>query len=281
MKKYLVSLFFVISSCAFSENVDVFVKDDVYVDYLKFVNNRDVLTIDNFDGESIRRDVVDIILAQQALAIGGFEHTFSLYPGRVNFRNTKMMQSGQLLMSFDSYWLNDANKLTDSLYISLPVIRNGEYLAGIYTSHKNTKTLAIKTLADFQHLTAVSTPLWRTDWQTLERLQLKALIQENEWLSMARMVHKNWVDFILMPFNSTPDKSFTLKNISLIPVPNMAVLLKDSRHFVIGKKHPKSKEAISAMNIGLGKLRALGRINKAYTEAKVFIDRTNLTILNN
>lgn len=264
----------------FANKIDIYIRDDVYTDYLSFLDNRNVLDISNFSGPKIRRDVVDIIIAQQALALGGFDHQFRFYPGKANFRHTKMMQKGELLLSFDSYWLTDAKKLQNDLYISSAIIRNGEYLAGIYTGIKNKKTLAIKTLSDFNQLTAVSTPKWATDWETLKQLNVKSLIDEDEWFSMARMVDKGWVDFLLMPFNSTSDKSFKLKNITLVPVPNIAVLLKDSRHFLISKNHPEAKSAYKAINSGIEKLRKQKIITKAYTEAKFFVNRKNLNILN-
>lgn len=273
-------LLFFYSAIALTDNIDIYIRDDVFNDYQRFIGDRNVLSVDDFSGQSIRRDVVDMIIAQQALALGGFKHKFIFYPGKINFRNTKMMQSGKLLLSFDSYWLTDAQALNSSLYISDPVIRNGEYIAGFYTSKNNQKALATTTLADFSQLTAVSTPRWKTDWQTLKSLPLKELIEENEWLSMARMVDKGWIDFIIMPFNSTPDQSFTLEKIHLVPIPKMALLLKDSRHFVISKKHPKANATLTAINLGLQKLRAKGAIVKAYTEAGFFVDRKGLTIIN-
>jgi hypothetical protein len=94
------------------------------------------------------------------------------------------------------------------VYISDEVIRNGEYVAGIYTSPTNKKTLSLKKLNDFEELTSVSTPKWKTDGHTLEQLSLKNLTREDSWLSMVRMVDIEWIDFILMPFNSSPDQSF-------------------------------------------------------------------------
>jgi len=239
-----------------------------------------VTTIDNFSGAAIRRDVVDMIIAQQALKLGGFKHQFNYASGKVNFRNTKMLQNGRLLISFDSYWLEDAKVLQEYLYISHPVIRKEEYIAGIYTSPNNTKVLNIKKLQDFTTLTAVSTPKWRTDWKTLEALPLKELIREDEWLSMARMVSIQWIDFLLMPFNSTPDQSFTLENITLIPVKNIGIELLDSRHFVISKKHPQGKEAFKAINKGLTILRERGLIRKAYQQAGFFVDQSHINIVN-
>lgn len=279
---YVFSLlqFFLSQAHAKQDNILIYIRDDVYEDYLQFVNNRDIDTIDSFSGKTIRRDVVDMIIAQQALKLGGFDHQFSYAPGKVNFRNTKMLQEGKLLISFDSYWQQDALAIEDKVYISAPVIRSGEYIAGIYTSPKNSKVLNIKSLNDLSELTAVSTPLWRTDWQTLSELPLKELIREDSWLSMARMVNIQWVDFLLMPFNSTTDKSFTMEKVHLVPVKKVGVVLNDSRHYVISTAHPKGKEAIDAINKGLKLLRAKGAITKAYQQAGFFINKKNIHILN-
>jgi hypothetical protein len=273
-------IFSSLSAQARKDRVLIYIRDDVYEDYLEFVAGREIIDIDNFSGKNIRRDVVDMILAQQALKLGGFDYNFNYAPGKVNFRNTKMLENGKLLISFDSYWQQDAIPLADSVYITAAVIRNGEYVAGIYTSPKNSKTLAISKLSDLNGLSAVSTSKWRTDWQTLQNLPLQKLIQEDSWLSMVRMVNIQWVDFILMPFNSTPDKSFTMDKIHLIPVNGIGVILKDSRHFVISKKHPRGEEAFQAINKGLNIMRQQGTIIKAYKQAGFFIDKQTIKIIN-
>jgi hypothetical protein len=265
---------------ATENSVLIYIRDDVYIDYQEFLAGRDVTVINNFSGKSIRRDVVDMIIAQQALKLGGFKHNFTYAPGKVNFRNTQMLQNGELLLSFDSYWKKDATPLSESIYISDEVIRKGEYIAGIYTSPNNKKTLSAKKRIDFLELTAVSTPKWRTDWQTLQELSLKDIVAQDSWLSMVRMVNLQWIDFILMPFNSTPDKSFTMGKIHLVPVEGIAVVLKDSRHFVISKLHPEGAEAFQAINKGLKILREKGTISKAYEQAGFFIDKTKVDIIN-
>lgn len=273
-------LLLLVPKTVISAQIDIFIRDDVYLDYKRFLNGRDVLKISSFKGTAIRRDVVDMIIAQQALSLGGFKHSYHYIPGKVNFRNTRMLQSGTLLMSFDSYWHKDATVIANDVYLSSPLIRQGEYLAGIYTTPEKAKTLKLKHVRDFTRLTAVSTPKWRTDWDTLESLHLKELIQEDEWLSMAQMVNIGWVDFMLMPFNSTKDKSFSLQKIKLIPVPNVAIELKDSRHYVISKKHPFGEEAAKAIEKGMVILRSTGAIVKAYTEAGFFINRKHYNVLN-
>lgn len=265
---------------AYAEDIVIYIRDDVYNDYINFLDGRNVLEITNFSGKTIRRDVVDMIIAQQALKLGGFEHNFQYAPGKMNFRNTKLLELGRLLISFDSYWYSDAEALGDTVFISAPVIRNGEYVAGIYTTKTNQAVLNIQTLDDLSSFTAVSTPKWRTDWATLQELPLKELIREDEWLSQARMVNLGWIDFLLMAFHSTPDKSFTLEKIHLVPVDGVGVELKDSRHFVISSKHPLGKKAYAAINTGLEKLRETKSITKAYTQAGFFVDKSKVNIIN-
>lgn len=258
----------------------IYIRDDVYQDYLAFLNGRDVLELTDFSGSFMRRDVADMVLLQQALKLGGFHQSFQYLPGKVNFRNTKMLENGELLLSFDTYWLSDAAKLSDKVYISSPIVKRGQYMAGIYASPKNSKVFAIKKLDDLKQLTAVSTPKWHTDWATLSALPLKELIREDEWLSQARMVHMQWVDFMLMPFYPSPDGSFELEQIRLQLVPGLAVLLDDSRHFVISKQHPQGKQAYIALNKGLALLEQQGRIEQLYSQAGFFIDQKKYKVLN-
>lgn len=258
----------------------MFIRDDVLENYYNFLKGRDVLSIRNFSGEFIRRDVVDMILLQQALKIGGFNMEFDYAPGRLNFRNTRMLEEGKLLLSFDSYWLQDAKLLSEDLYISEPVIRKGEYHAAIYASPKHPTIFNVSTIEDLRKHTAVSTPKWKTDWATLQALNLKELIHEDEWVSQAKMVSLRLVDFIMMPFTSEGSNTYHLESIKLQHIPNTALLLNDSRHFVVSKKHPLGKEAFTSLNKGLTVLRKENRITSAYKEAGFLIDTTNIKVLN-
>lgn len=277
---FLITLFFWQSVVAATEQIDIYIRDDVYEDYLKFVDGRDVLSIGEFNSPFLRRDVADMVVLQQALALGGFAKKFNYIPGKVNFRNTKMLENGELLLSFDSYWLTDANAIADKIYISDPVINKGQYLAGLFASPNNKKVFAVTSVEQLAKLTAVSTPKWQTDWQTLSTLPLKQLVQEDEWLSQARMVHMQWVDFMLMPLFNTPDGNYQLEKIHLKMVPKLAILLNDSRHFVISRNHPQGKAAFSALNSGLKQLRSTGKIELIYTRAGFLVNHAHYNILN-
>lgn len=263
-----------------NKSVVIFIRDDVYDDYSRFLNGRKPLEVKDFSGAYIRRDVVDMIIAQQALSLGGFTKPFRYHKGNVNYRNTKLLEDGQLLLSFDSVWSVDAKQLIDSVYISDPVIRNGEYYAGIFTSPNNKKVQQVKQLTDFKQLTAVSTPRWQTDWQTLSALPLKELLREDEWLGQVRTVSMQWVDFMMMPLMPSLNNRYTLENIELVAVPNLVLQLNDSRHFIISKRHPDGKAAFVAIQKGLARLRKTGSIEKAYREAGFIPDLNNYTVIN-
>lgn len=228
-----------------NKSVVIFIRDDVYDDYSRFLNGRKPIEVKDFSGAYIRRDVVDMIIAQQALSLGGFTKPFRYHKGNVNYRNTKLLEDGQLLLSFDSVWSVDA-----------------------------------KQLADFKQLTAVSTPRWQTDWQTLSDLPLKELLREDEWLGQVRTVSMQWVDFMMMPLMPSLNNRYSLENIELVAVPNLVLQLNDSRHFIISKSHPDGKAAFAAIQKGLSQLRKTGAIEKAYREAGFIPDLNSYTVIN-
>ncbi|MCG7535215.1 hypothetical protein [Pseudoalteromonas sp. OOF1S-7] len=264
-----------------SDNVvDMFIRDDVYADYLRFLNGREPLEVTQFSGNYVRRDVVDMVLAQQALALGGFRKVFTYRPGNVSFRHSNLLEQGKLLLSFDSYWLEDAQAKADKLFISDAVIRRGEYFAGIFYAPENLAVARITRLDELRELSAVSTSRWRTDWQTLNSLGLKHLMNEPVWASQAQMVNRQWVDFMLMPLMPSLDNEFRLDDIFLVAHPNLVVQFDGSRHFVVSRLHPDGERAFKALQSGLKQLRAQGMIRQAYEQAGFIPDQRRYRVLN-
>ncbi|MCF6435013.1 MULTISPECIES: hypothetical protein [Pseudoalteromonas] len=256
-----------IPSYAQSDSVQMYIRDDVFADYQRFLKDRSPLDVEDFSGGYIRRDVVDMVLIQKALLLGGFDKKFTYQTGNVNFRNTKLLEQGKLLLSFDSYWLADAEPLAQHIYISEAVIRHGQYYAGIFYAPDNREVTNLSSWDDLQALSAVSTPRWRTDWSTLQQLPLKKHVIEHEWVAQARMVSMQWVDFMLMPLMPSKNNEYRLEGIHLVAHPKWVVLLDGSRHFVVSKLHPDGRRAFAALQKGLKELRAKGIIKKAYAQA--------------
>lgn len=249
------------------EAINVFIRDDVLTAYEDFVGDRDVTTITDFNEGYLRRDVIDMVIALQALKIGGFNLQLQFTPGFVSFRESNLLEKGEQLLHFDSYWQADLAAKAHLLFISAPVIKKGQYYAGIFHAPSNRAVEQLKDATGLSKLTAVSSPKWHTDWQTLRSLSLKQIFAESEWISQARMVSKGWVDFMLMPLLPNLDNRFTLSEVELVANKHLIVLLNDSRHYAVSRLHPEGERAFAALQKGLTMLRQQGRITKAYKQA--------------
>jgi hypothetical protein len=246
------------------------VDKDVFEDARRFLNGRDALTITDFDTEYARRDVVDFILIQQAVALGGIKLQVRYEPGNYDARNLRSISSGLLLIGLDTFWLSELSHLENQLYISQPLIRRGEYQAGLYTSPHNTLALAVTELQQLKKLSVVSSKNWHADWHTWQQIGPASLLDEHSWPSQAKLVSKQWVDVMLSPF--LPKMPFTISSdeYQLVAVSGVKVMLHDSRHVAVSRLHPEGERVFNALQIGLTLLRQQGVIERAYTQAGFF-----------
>ncbi len=260
------------------EPITILTQQDVYNDYQRFVGKRNPLTLTHFAGEGSRRDVVELVLVQQALAQGGLTRPVKLVKVDNNSdsytRYLKEILSGNATMGGNSAWQVDLKSIDDKVYISSPLIRSGEFEAGLYTSPDNKKALAARSLEDVRGLTAVVADSWKPDVATLENLKLKQLLQTQSWDSMVGMVEKGRADMLLAPFQPTADMSLKLGEYTLVPIPDVKVGLAGSRHLFVSRNAPHGAETYDALEKGLAKLRAKGIIEQAYRESGFFNSRT-------
>jgi len=283
MFKITVILFALISlnPASASPEVKISIETDIYQYAQELLAGKTPLTITDFSGEHSQRAVVEFILVQKALALGGLNLDFSFTMGNYDARNTKLLQDGLLLINFDTMWLSHVNMLKEDVYISDAVIRKGEYWAGIYTSQQNKEKLSIKNLQQFRELTIASSKYWHVDWQTLSQIKAKDLIHQEEWLSMAKLVSLGWVDVMLAPFTQEKPFSYQGKNYKIVAIEGIKIALNDSRHFVVSRKHPYGKKTFIALQKGLKILRQQGVIKRAYQQSGFFNENAkDWTILN-
>lgn len=253
-----------------NDNLKIIIEKNVLKDYKKFIQNDNPLNVIDFNKPGSRRSVVDFILFQQALFLGGYKTKYEFIVSPTSLRKLILVKEAKGITSSTSLWLYNLEKYKDNIYISHPVIRNNEFEAGLYTLSTNKKILNSKNLNDIQELTAISNKNWVPDWETLESLKLKRLISTLKWKQMTRMIKAKRGDFLLAPFQQTSDLSFETEGVKFLPIPNLKVGLKGSRHFAISKKYKNSKEILKSLNIGLKILIEKGTIKKAYTESGFF-----------
>ena len=244
MLKVTASLLLLISLnvASTSPKVKVSIEADIYHHAQEILAGQSPLTIENFSGEHSQRDVVEFILVQKALSLGGLDLDLSFAIGNYDARNIRLLQEGLLLINFDTMWLSQVINLKKDIYISDAMIRKGEYWAGIYTSVQNKEKLSIKHLDDLKQLTIASNKNWYVDWQTLSQINPKKLIHQEEWLSMAKLVSLGWVDVMLAPFTQQSPFSYQGNDYKIVAIEGVKIALNDSRHFVVSRKYPYGKE---------------------------------------
>ncbi len=258
--------------------ITILTQQDVYNDYQKFIAGRDPLTLTQYTGTGSRRDVVELVLVQQALKAGGNQYPIKIVKVDNNSdsysRFIKEIISGSATMGGNTAWQIDLKQIGDKVYISEPSIRQGEFEAGFYTLPDNAEARLSKTLPQLQQLTAVVAESWKPDVATLESLKFNSVLKTQSWESMVGMLNKKRADVLLAPFQPTPDLSMQVNGRKLVPILNVKVGLQGSRHFFVSKASPIGAEVSKSLNDGLGKLRAQGAIEKAYRDSGFFNNAT-------
>lgn len=259
-----------IQPCWAGQTIAAAVDEDLILDYQLFVGQRDPLTITYFKGPGARRDVIEIVLLQQALHLGGFTRKVVLRPENSYLRTLRLVQDGQVALSGTAVWKDDLNNDDDSLRISPTLVHDGEFIVGLYTHSSNKKALSARTLAELRHLSAASNSHWKTDINTLHQLGIKKIHYSTYWPQIVRMVVGKRADITLAPFQSNPEMKVLAGNLELIPIRDIKVSLPGSRHWVISKKHPESAAIEMALIRGMAVLETNKTIQRAYEESGFF-----------
>lgn len=238
---------------------------DVHADYLAFIGDRDPLQIKHYGGEGSRRDVIEVLLLQQALALGGIEERleFRIVEGYLDSLN--VLARGDALLRATPAWGEDC--VESKFHIGAPVIRLGEFQVGLYT-RPNTKIEQLQ--LPLKQLTAVTNHDLKADLHTLQGLGIAKIFNVERWPTMIAMVATGEADVILAPFQDTEGMVMTVGETQLLPVPEVKVALADSRHWIASRVHPRGDEVSKALARGLALQRQAGTITRAYTETGFF-----------
>lgn len=243
---------------------------DIKRDYQLFLAGRTPEEITYFGGPHARRDVAELILLQQALKLGGFKRPIIFVNEENYFRSIRNVVEGKTLSISGTIWLQDLDQVKESVFISPPIVRDGEFQVGIYTSPHNQLALGSKSLADLTQLRAVTSRQWKPDLQTLQTLGFHKIMYTPNWINMARMLNVGRVDITLAPFGMAPNLSIQVDGIELIPIPGIKMVIAGSRHWPISQKHPYGSEFSEALTKGVVSLREAGTIERAYRESGFF-----------
>jgi hypothetical protein len=252
------------------DNLRIAVADDVLEDYQRFLDGRDPLDIENFGGEYSRRDVVEVVLLQQALRRGGWIGEISLIAGGGYTRILELLANGDADITGSTTWLRDIENRADHIVSSLATIPNGRFEAGFYMLADNAKRLKVKNLRGLRLLRGVSSRSWVPDWQALARLRLADLITVPSWKLMVEFVADDRADFLLAPFQPGPEMELVVGDVRMLPIPGYKIALDGSRHYAVTNVQHYSKDLRVAIDQGLRELGKIGRIEAAYRQSGFF-----------
>lgn len=239
---------------------------DVILDYQKLLRNRDIMEIRDYTGVGARRDTVELILFQQALLRGGLDEAVRLVPVDSYARIMVEVEVGNVTASGTSVWASDASQTKAQL--SAPLIRDGEYVVGFYVEESNSKARNAS-VKELRGMTAVTNRAWKNDVATLESLGIAKLESAPTFGMIAKMLKGERGDFTLASFKSTPDMSFEVEGVRLVPIKGIKVAMPGSRHFLLSP-NSQGSQVLEALNKGLSRMRKDGTIRKAYTDAGFF-----------
>jgi hypothetical protein len=246
------------------------VNEDILPDYYRFLEGRQPDAINYYGGPGARRDVIELVLLQQALHLGGFAQPVRLQAEQSYLRSLRDIADGRFITSAGLAWQSDIANQPDAFYMTHALVKDGEFLVGVYTTPGNRKALAAGQQSDISRLTAITSSQWKTDIKTLAELGIHHPLFSPNWVNMVRMLAAGRADILLAPFQQTPDMSITVNGITLVPIPGVKVALAGSRHWPVSRKHPDGLAFYQALEKGLTKLEERGLVRQAYSDCGFF-----------
>lgn len=260
---------FVVNAFAGAEQarpLEILVPEDVIEDYHRFLGTRDLLKIEDYSGPYARRDVVELVLVQQALSLGGNERPVKWVPCRQYKTALSELRRGHHVLNGTSVWRRDVLRYSDFLYSSYGLLREREFVVGFYAASTNRRALGAKSLADLRKLTAASNRHWKPDWQTLKAFRVDSIQDVRSWETIVRLLASGRADFTLAPFNASEGMKIEHGECTLLPIPNLKTSLAGKRVWMVSKVHPEGAVIFDQLQTGIAKLREQGRIIGAYTD---------------
>jgi hypothetical protein len=242
---------------------------DVLDDYRRLYAHADPLAVD-YEVPGQRRDVVELLLVQQALRQGGIAEAPQFITAPTYRRMLALVADGHADLTGNTVWDFDVRADTTRLRASSQLIADGNFLANFYRASGQTAIGDRIRRGEWTALRAVSSRHWEPDWQALSSLGLAEVADVPDWPAMVRMVAAGRADFLLAPALPPGQPILLVGNVQLEPVAGVCLAFNGARTLAIGRHSPP--ELYAALERGLAELRGHGRIARAYDRAGFLTD---------
>ncbi|MDT8990314.1 hypothetical protein RQP54_05490 [Curvibacter sp. APW13] len=252
------------------------VPGDVVDDFLRFLQSRDVASLEHFDGANSRRDVME--LAWLLREVKRQPQAPDVQLVRINSyeRLLAEVRDGNIDVIGTSAWLADLETLgSGSVTISAAMIPKGSFVVGVYTSPRNEAALRVRGIGQLRGLRFVSNSGWTLDWATLRKLGIDPAFDIKTWGQMVDVVDAGRADVLLAPFQPTTNAmELRFEGKTLVPIDGIAVALDGSRHLASSKRSAQGQWVASKVFPSLAAQAKNGALRRAYEECGFINART-------
>ncbi|WP_075186375.1 hypothetical protein [Teredinibacter haidensis] len=270
MKKLLIFLIGLVAvsgtSNLYAEVVKVSANKVIYDSYNAWTDKKNCSGIDNFRRTNIHRGVVELLLICKALNIGGLHADLQVKEVPNYSRALVEAKKGNVTMPAETVWKVEIDE--SAFYVSDPIFEEGSIELGVYALPTNLGIMKVDSLNDLKKYKSISSDRWVVDWETLNAMG----VEKNSVPKldvMFKFIGAGRADFVLSEFSSEEDFSMEMAGVRLVPVPNIKVGLKGTRHFVVSKKSPNAEKVFRALQKGLKKLHSEDVISRAFVESGI------------
>lgn len=248
---------------------------DVVDDYLRFLQNRNVASLERFDGPGSRRDVMELAWLLREIQRQPQAPNVQLVRIDSYERLMAQVRDGHIDVVGTSAWQADLETLgSGSVAISEAMIPRGAFVVGVYTAPRNEAALRTQSIGQLRGLRFVSNSGWTLDWATLHKLGITPAFDVKTWGQMVALVDAGRADALLAPFQPTANAmELQFEGKTLVPVDGIAVALDGSRHLVASKRGAQGQWLVSRVFPALAAQSKSGALRRAYEECGFYTSR--------
>lgn len=152
-------------SCVYASSLRVAVPEDVWLDYLALVDGREPLSIVDYRSAHARRDTVELLLLQQALAEGGWQGELDWQVINSYERILLELSVAGVDVGATSMWVSDL--LASGLSWSLPFAASEEALAALAAFNQGLAILRLQGRVESAYLAAGFFQPLVSDWRVV------------------------------------------------------------------------------------------------------------------
>ena len=253
----IVALMLMMANVTYSAHIKLGVYEEYLSELMEMYHSKTV-PCHKIDPASVPVYLIEPAIVCKALHIGELETTYELVPVPNQVRAARLIELGNMTMFASGFWSYLAS---NSVYVSEPLIPQGDYEKGFYTSKNNDAILAISDAKKLSDLSAAVGGTWKLDKGIIHCLGVKP-IYASSFPHMIKSVNSQRADIFLQHFSPKENLQFDIFDASFLPINGFKVVMPESYNFFIGRFSPESEKILAALNLGLKKLRESGELVK-------------------